>query len=367
MEYPNIQVITIDQNIYLYKNQFKRTTKNDFLKEDCILTPDTAIIVISQIIDNVGPVIEYLKIKKINFLYIFIDDVFRCSLGIVNEEYSELTQIEKIIEYSSIKNFKIYHCEKLTNSFSEKYKFNHNIAYTDLFLYTWILNNNHPFELTYTFNKKITCLNNRNSPHRAIISSLLIKNKDALVTVNEKFSTFDIQNCKHIRIEHMKKDLKILKKLKFLEKNYQSYTDSKNISKEILSSKLQNSQSVYANIKNSFVNLVTETTFESEFPYVSEKTIKPILCCRPFIILGAPGTLTMLKSFGFKTFNEWWDESYDLELDPTKRLEKVHNIANDILNEDYRSLQKKLKKMTGVLLFNKNYLKCLPIILKSKI
>jgi hypothetical protein len=39
--------------------------------------------------------------------------------------------------------------------------------------------------------------------------------------------------------------------------------------------------------------------------------------------MAAPGNLAYLKSYGFKTFDRWIDESYDLEQDDDLRIQKV--------------------------------------------
>ena len=68
-----------------------------------------------------------------------------------------------------------------------------------------------------------------------------------------------------------------------------------------------------------FLNIVTETLFNSESIFISEKTYKPIYLCQPFIIFGNPHTLKKLKQLGYKTFDKWIDESYDNEPDRNVR------------------------------------------------
>ncbi len=80
----------------------------------------------------------------------------------------------------------------------------------------------------------------------------------------------------------------------------------------------------------SFCSIVTESEFYSgtigysyKSIFLTEKTIKPILNFQPFIIAGGMGTLKKLKEMGFKTFDKWWDESYDNEENDKKRLDKI--------------------------------------------
>jgi hypothetical protein len=58
-----------------------------------------------------------------------------------------------------------------------------------------------------------------------------------------------------------------------------------------------------------FVNVVTETITYDKF--FSEKIWKPIVGKRPFLLLGPPGSLLRLRRMGFKTFGDYWDESYN--------------------------------------------------------
>jgi hypothetical protein len=43
----------------------------------------------------------------------------------------------------------------------------------------------------------------------------------------------------------------------------------------------------------------------------------------PFMLVCTCGSLTYLRSYGFKTFGHLWDESYDDELHDDQRIEKI--------------------------------------------
>ena len=96
-------------------------------------------------------------------------------------------------------------------------------------------------------------------------------------------------------------------------------------------------------------HVVTETVFYYDKLHLTEKTFKPIVARRPFMLLAAPGNLTYLKSYGFKTFDRWIDESYDCEQDPDKRiamvvaeLEKLSNLDTVELETMYQDMQEVL-------------------------
>lgn len=75
--------------------------------------------------------------------------------------------------------------------------------------------------------------------------------------------------------------------------------------------------------KNIACDFVVETVLNYPYPYVSEKTLRPIACKRMFVICGPHGILSLLRSKGFVTFDDFIDETYDQELDPIKRFQAV--------------------------------------------
>jgi hypothetical protein len=81
---------------------------------------------------------------------------------------------------------------------------------------------------------------------------------------------------------------------------------------------------------NTFLNIVTETLTNKNVIFFSEKIYKPIYCAQPFVLIGNPLSLKKLREKGYKTFGQWWDESYDDELDFTKRFEKIMDVLEEI-------------------------------------
>lgn len=60
-----------------------------------------------------------------------------------------------------------------------------------------------------------------------------------------------------------------------------------------------------------FINVVSETTVHTDL-FISEKTWKPIIGMRPFLILGDQNVYLQLKELGFDTFDDifgtWWQD-----------------------------------------------------------
>jgi hypothetical protein len=102
-----------------------------------------------------------------------------------------------------------------------------------------------------------------------------------------------------------------------------------------------------------FVNIVTETLWDIDnCVFFSEKTLKPIYTCQPFIIVGNPYTLKKLKDYGFQTFSRWWDESYDEETDESRRIEKIFKVMRNISTWDKDKCKEILLEMNETLKHN---------------
>lgn len=103
-----------------------------------------------------------------------------------------------------------------------------------------------------------------------------------------------------------------------------------------------------------FVDIVNETRFAQPTANFSEKVFQPMQYLRPFVVVAPPKTLEYIRSMGFKTFNDFWDESYDNELDHGERLAKIFDLIDHILamsNEEQRQLY---EQMIPVLTHNLN-------------
>ena len=69
-------------------------------------------------------------------------------------------------------------------------------------------------------------------------------------------------------------------------------------------------------------SIVLETVYDQRI-HLTEKTLRPLACGHPFMLLNGPGALETIRSYGFKTFQPYINESYDKEQSPTKRMDMV--------------------------------------------
>ena len=87
--------------------------------------------------------------------------------------------------------------------------------------------------------------------------------------------------------------------------------------------------SLFDESAESLLYLVTETVATGRRQHLTEKTFKPIALGMPFVIVGTRGSLEYLRSYGFRTFGDIWDESYD-SADDSVRIERVASLLRSL-------------------------------------
>lgn len=103
-------------------------------------------------------------------------------------------------------------------------------------------------------------------------------------------------------------------------------------------------------------HVVTETVFYDAKLHLTEKIFKPIVSRQPFILVAAPGNLAYLKSYGFKTFDRWVDESYDNEVDHDKRIQMITNELEKLSKLSQNDLSDMYAEMEDTVEYNFNHL-----------
>jgi hypothetical protein len=88
-----------------------------------------------------------------------------------------------------------------------------------------------------------------------------------------------------------------------------------------------------------YMSMVVETFDRPSSKYtptlITEKTFKPIAMQHPFMVYGNRNTLTVLKSWGFETFNNLWSEDYDTTQDTLQRKLQVFDELSKIVPDQY--------------------------------
>jgi hypothetical protein len=71
-------------------------------------------------------------------------------------------------------------------------------------------------------------------------------------------------------------------------------------------------------------SIILETVFDQRI-HLTEKTLRPIACGHPFILAAGPGSLKLLRSYGFRTFTGYINEDYDEIHNDQDRLTAIVN------------------------------------------
>ena len=385
-------IILHDQNLLNFKDPFDRLRRFStivdnpnpakellFLKDKFNLDSNSIIVVLHLIVDPklITPLISFIKKQNIRKIYFFIWDVFRLHhpkkrsfedttvlyKDSKNVKVIDLETIDYIVKSCNI-DYEIYHCEKESNFLSKNYNLN-NIKYFDIFSLNHCSLNLADREFKNTFTYKICCLNRRHEIHRTYIASLLHDQHNVLVSLNHRYKFEYILHNTEIPLNNFAAELKtkILSNYTNILENHihltldSKYTDT-TTSPFVLDEKFEKKPEEY--IRDSFLNVVTETRFCSPMPSFCEKTLDSIRVFRPFILLAPPNTLKLLKDLGFQTFNRWWDEGYDSIENHNNRFAEVYKIICSILEKDFISLHTMLEEMKSVLEHNQQHLKELP-------
>ena len=101
------------------------------------------------------------------------------------------------------------------------------------------------------------------------------------------------------------------------------------------------------------LEVVLETLFDDTRLHLTEKTLRPIACGHPFILCATHGSLAYLREYGFKTFGDFWDESYDGIVDPVERLQSIMQLLKSIADMPDDQRCKLFEQVQSVCTFNK--------------
>ncbi len=112
--------------------------------------------------------------------------------------------------------------------------------------------------------------------------------------------------------------------------------------------------SLFDECAESLLYLVTETVATGRRHHITEKTFKPIAMGMPFVIVGTRGSLEYLRSYGFKTFEGIWDESYDLEEDDV-RITRIASLLRSLDELSPADKQELFEMATPIIEHNWNH------------
>ena len=85
---------------------------------------------------------------------------------------------------------------------------------------------------------------------------------------------------------------------------------------------------------NTYFHATVETWIDQFF--ITEKTFRPMYHKMPVLILGGAGSNTKIQEYGYKTYEDWFDLSWDNEPDDNKRIKcyvkEIQRVCNMLKN-----------------------------------
>ena len=105
----------------------------------------------------------------------------------------------------------------------------------------------------------------------------------------------------------------------------------------------------------SLIYHVSETVYFGRRQHLTEKTFKPIAMGMPFVLTAPAHSLEYLKSYGFKTFDSIWDESYDQEENDLVRAKRVVYLLKKIDQQSLEQRQKMFEQCMPIIEHNWNH------------
>lgn len=205
--------------------------------------------------------------------------------------------------------------------------------------------------------KHFWCANRRYMPERHLLASYLYDKNGFLsfLSVNEKPNIETLKKHCWFDIDQLRYKNKsvydtIISNLPIIEKQSPIFfpTENYNINEKpeffVLGDLM----------REAFVHILTESRYVSNFPINGDRVRFSMLMCRPFIIVAPPYSLQYIKNNGYKTFSDFFDESYDTIENHEDRLLRIFELINNLNNTHLHKLITMLKDMESILRHNYN-------------
>jgi hypothetical protein len=245
----------------------------------------------------------------------------------LEEKLNKFKQKYNIEDYPKVINYSFY-LTASSNHFYQNYK-NTN-------LYKKHINAIKPY--------KFVCLNRRLDLHRVVLlSEILNEIKDeSLISFDKTLITNEVPN-----LFVKRPDIEI----KFNTLPNKVIADREDI--ENTNGYQHENEDLFL---QSYISIVTETSFYIDNDFISEKIWKPLYQFHPFIVVGRPHLLKYLREIGFKTFDWLIDETYDTIEDNDLRMELIIKEIKKLNNIPIYELDNIIKLNFNILKHNHDLL-----------
>jgi len=103
------------------------------------------------------------------------------------------------------------------------------------------------------------------------------------------------------------------------------------------------------------IDIVVESHVAGNTFFPTEKTVRPMLLKKPFVVFGSRDYLAYLRQMGFRTFGDFWDEDYD-GYEGADRMAKIKTLLDHLASVDINTLETMYWDMQYTLDHNYNLL-----------
>jgi hypothetical protein len=300
--------------------------------------------------------------------------------GIESSESLRASELDSILSYAernNLTNITVRTCDYNIKEYYPYYSSRLNLVCDDIFIKTC-----RPIKVTDSsinanFTKKFVSANWRYTPHRHIIAATVAPLSSYVSWYYKAdFSTIAIDNWYNfhswktkpetlkyfekmiVGIQHLNRnapinlDLSIDHAFLIKTNDYTQYFPNDVFyenKKELIDGNNNALEEFYRDI---FCDIVTESRFAQPTANYSEKVYQPMWYKKPFVLVAPPHTLKYLKEQGFKTFSDFWDESYDSIEDHQERMFKIIDVIDFINSKSIDELRQLYLHMGPILEHN---------------
>jgi hypothetical protein len=316
------------------------------------------------------PICTYVEHAEPKYNMIFYSELS----GTENPEDLRSEELQSIVDYAernNLTNITVRTCDYGVEKYFPYYAKRLNLIFDDSFVkHTQIL---YPSKsIPKTFNKRFMNLNWRWSPHRNLIASFL-SHSDSYISYYFTGSLEDIaNNAPWLDISALPSEyyIRLLQGIDYINQHSPLNVDLKiteaaacstvrypkgelkidDFVDPIMGNPVENK---YGDI---FCDVVTESRFAQFTGNYSEKTHQPMFYKKPFILVAPPRTLELLHNQGYKTFSDFWDESYDTCDNHNDRLIKIFELIETLESKSMAELEEMYLEMQPILDHNLTHL-----------
>lgn len=314
-----------------------------------------------------------------NFNFGFYSEFYNEELPTNRIRSKELDSIWKYVRENALTNVTVATCDYNVNKYYTLYNNEMTVIYDDLFLRDMRIYDNITLGYKKEIKKRTICPTWRYTTARWLLSSILHEQDCYLswyFAVGENFGDGSTWARKK-DFDEFAPDLheRIVEGTKKLNKKLPLCLDiaatgatmipdgaAHHYPQHIVNQKLNDGMNPVAinevyqpldeRYQHTFLSIQAESRFAQPTGNWSEKVIQAIQHRTPFIIVAPPFTLQCMKEAGYRTFDKWWDESYDTETNHMIRFKKIVDIIDWVESKSYEELFEIYQEMKPVLEHN---------------